>query len=88
MGCSGPPKAGYSRSPDVVTSPLWTPVHGAKRASPANANNRSNDHELVESALTGAPPRFVYQDICGMRQAAELAVKINAVCLLYFGSGV
>lgn len=38
--------------------------------------------------LTGAAPRFFYQDICDMRQTAELRVKINAVFLLYFRSDV
>ena len=36
-----------------LRSPCGQPVHGAKRASPANANNRSNDHEFVKRALEG-----------------------------------
>ncbi len=38
--------------------------------------------------LTGAAPRFFYQDICDMRQPSELRVKINTVRLLYFSSDV
>jgi len=42
MGGFGPPKADFSRLPDLVMLHLWSPDHGAKHAWPANAKIRSN----------------------------------------------